>query len=295
MENVSFSGLIGEPLVARRALLPAMRFLVGHGVRVGLFTNGVLMDEEVAETLLRVAYVHMSLDAGTAASYARVKFGNRPAGEVRFRQAVENLRHLAERRRQTGSALEINASFVLYPETCRELYVAARLLKEIGVDTLRLKQDISRERPLSGEEIPMVAEMIRRIEEELVDDTFSLLTIHPLARPQDMARSFTTCSITNLMAAVGSDGCLYPCNYHPRPGGWSYGSAIDAPFRGVWEGARRMQLRGQLPAICPKVCDPFKNRSNRLLSEARDIAATHGVDRLESDVRELVDASIYEF
>ena len=295
VHNVSFSGLIGEPLVAKRALLPAMRFLVDHGLRVGLFTNGVLMDDEVAETLLHIGYVHLSLDAATPGSYARVKFGGRSAGEQRFRAAVGNLRRLVERRRETGSGLEVNASFVLYPETFHELYDAAVLLKGIGVDTLRLKQDISNDRPLEPNDIPVVAEMIDRIENELVDDSFRLLTIHQLAHPEDMVRRFSTCSITNLMAAIGSDGCLYPCNYHPRPGGWSYGSAIENSFQAVWEGSRRLELRGQLPGICPKVCDPFKNRSNRLLARARDVAAIEGIDGLERNIGELLDARAYSF
>lgn len=295
VHNVSFSGLIGEPLVAKRALLPAMRYLVDHGLRVGLFTNGVLMDDDVVETLVRIAYVHLSLDSATPGTYARVKFGGRPAGEQRFHAAVGNLRRLVERRRETGSELEINASFVLYPETYREVYDAARLLKEIGVDTLRLKQDISNDRPLGPADVPVVAEMIVRIQDELVDDTFRLLTIHQLAHPEDMVRSFSTCSITNLMAAIGSDGCLYPCNYHPRPGGWSYGSAIENSFRQVWEGARRRALRGQLPGICPKVCDPFKNRSNRLLARASAVAATEGINRLEEAVEELLGDRVYAF
>jgi MoaA/NifB/PqqE/SkfB family radical SAM enzyme len=295
VQNVSFSGLIGEPLVAKRALLPAMRFLVDNDVRVGLFTNGVLMDEEVTETLVRIGYVNLSLDAATPASYARVKFGGRSAGQDRFRQAVSNLRRLVQRRRETGSQLAVNASFVLYPETHRELYDAASLLKDIGVDTLRLKRDISGDRPLGASQVPVVAELIRRIEDELVDDSFRLLTIHPFSRPQDMVRSFSVCSITNMMAAVGSDGCLYPCNYHPRPGGWSYGSAIERPFREVWEGARRLELRGQLPNICPKVCDPFKNRTNRLMARARDVAAADGPDGLEQAVQELLGAHVYEY
>jgi hypothetical protein len=63
----------------------------------------------------------------------------------------------------------------------------------------------------------------------------------------------------------------------------------------VWEGGRRLELRGQLPSICPKVCDPFKNRSNRLLARARDVAAADGPDRLEQAVEELLGAQVYEF
>ncbi|MEU2026172.1 hypothetical protein ABZ565_29060 [Streptomyces sp. NPDC016469] len=81
--------------------------------------------------------------------------------------------------------------------------------------------------------------------------------------------------------------------YHPRPGGFSYGSALEESFATVWEGALRRQLRSQLPVICPKVCDPFKNRSNRLLAEAKQVAATSGIDHLEGQVADLVNGGAY--
>lgn len=39
VRTVSFSGLIGEPLVARAALVPAIGYLLEHGMRIGLFTK----------------------------------------------------------------------------------------------------------------------------------------------------------------------------------------------------------------------------------------------------------------
>jgi hypothetical protein len=91
-----------------------------------------------------------------------------------------------------------------------------------------------------------------------------------------------------------SDGHLYPCNYHPRPGGASYGSAIDSSFREVWEGIQRRRIRDDLPAICPKVCDPFKNRANGMLQVAKQIASAHGLDHLEADVAGLVASRAYD-
>lgn len=293
VENVSFSGLIGEPLMARAALTPAIEFLIDHGVRVGLFTNGVLMDDACVDVLVRAAYVHVSIDAATPATYARLKFGGRPAGGKRFEQALANLGRLVERRRASGSMVEINTSFVMYPENYHEVYEAARMMRDLGVDALRLKQDNSGERLLSADERSHASRLIARIRDELVCDRFRLVEIHKLGDPQEMARTCGTCSITDLMAAVGSDGHLYPCNYHPRPGGASYGSAVETSFREVWEGSQRDELRRQLPLICPKVCDPFKNRSNRLLAAAKGIAADEGLDVLERQVNELVRSHAY--
>jgi hypothetical protein len=99
VHNVSFSGLIGEPLVARMALVPAMSYLVDHDLRVGIFTNGVLMDDRVIDTFVRIAYVHLSLDAATGETYTGLKFRGRQAGVAKFERAVANLRSLVERRR----------------------------------------------------------------------------------------------------------------------------------------------------------------------------------------------------
>ncbi len=294
VETVSFSGLIGEPLVARRALVPAFHLLAERGMRFGIFTNAVLMDEPCIEALMSAGYVHISIDAGTADTYAQVKYGGRPAGRAMFEKAMASLRGLVQARSKTGSAVEINTSFVMYPENFHEVYDAALLIREAGADSLRLKQDNSGQRLLRPDQAATAARLIERIRDEVETDDFRLLEVHKVGDTQEMARTCSTCSITDLMAAIGSDACLYPCNYHPRPGGFSYGSALEDGFAAVWEGKVRAQLRAQLPVICPKVCDPFKNRSNRLLAVAKSVVADHGLDRLEEHVAQLVDASAYQ-
>lgn len=294
VHNVSFSGLIGEPLIARAGLVPAIAYLSDHGLRVGLFTNGVLMDDNVIDVLLRAGYVNLSLDASTPATYAALKFRGHRAGEVKFTRAVTNLRRLLARRAETGSDLEVNVSFILYPENHHEVYEAARLAKEAGAERLRLKRDISGDKLLGTAARQRASALIDQIRQDLVDESFHLVELHRVDNLDEHVRSFSACSITDMMAAVGSDGNLYPCNYHPRPGGATYGSAIETSFREVWEGEERMRLRRELPQICPKVCDPFKNRANEMLAAAKQIVATHGADHLEREVANLTATGAYE-
>jgi MoaA/NifB/PqqE/SkfB family radical SAM enzyme len=294
VHNVSFSGLIGEPLASRAALIPAISYLVDHDIRVGLFTNGVLMDQRVVDVLVHAAYVHLSLDAATPETYAQLKFRGQMAGRAKFRQAVANLERLGASRAELGSPLEVNVSFILYPGNYHEVYAAARIAKAAGADRLRLKRDISGGQLLDSRQREEANVLIDRIREDLVDEAFQLIEIHRLDYTGELNRRFHVCSISDLMAAVGSDGNLYPCNYHPRPGGASYGSAVETSFRQVWEGARRMELRQQLPSICPKVCDPFKNRSNHMLQAAREIAATDGLSELEEEVHALISSGAYD-
>jgi sulfatase maturation enzyme AslB (radical SAM superfamily) len=279
VESVTFSGLIGEPLISKASVIAGIQFLADRNLRVGLFTNGILMDSITRETLLRASYVHISIDAGTTGTYARLKCLDQSRGQ--FDQVLTNVAALARLRANSPSSrLDINASFVVFPENYHELYTAARLLKSAGVDTLRIKQDNSGQRLLSADERNQALDLLMKIRSDLEDDRFRLVTIHRLDDPDEMKRSFSRCSITDIMAAVGSDGCLYPCNYHPRPGGASYGSAIDRPFSEVWEGRQRQQIKNGIPRICPTVCDPFKNRANRLLSSIHDLFETGAMDEL---------------
>ena len=288
VENVSFSGLIGEPLVCKKAVIRAMRLLVNNGLRVGIFTNGVLMDESTWDVLVDIAYIHLSLDASNGETYGKLKFGGRKNGPVPFNQALHNLAGLVKKRDSTpGSTLDINASFILYPENYIEVYDAAKILKDIGVEYFRLKQDNSGQRLLNAEQRKEARDLLDRMEVELVDERFKLVRIHHLSNTKEMTRTFSKCIITDLMAAIGSDGHLYPCNYHPRPGAETYGSAIDKSFREIWEGEKRMETKKCLPHICPAVCDPFKNRSNRLLNTTNDVYHSEGLQKLETRIAEL--------
>ncbi|HEX8255274.1 MAG TPA: radical SAM protein [Thermoanaerobaculia bacterium] len=277
IDAVSFSGLIGEPLLSRRAVLEAIAMLRAAGVRTGLYTNGIAMDAEVREALLGIDYVHISVDAGTPETFARVKCGGSRRGPALFERMMENIAALAALRARTpGAAVAINASYVVTAVSYEELYEAARRLRDAGVDSLRVKQDNAERLRLDARQRAETHAAFDRIEAELAGPSFRLVRIHAID-DVPYARYFSTCTITELMAAAGSDGHLYPCNYHPRPNGASYGSAVERPFEEIWKGGARRTLREQLPAICPSQCDPFKTRANTLLADLRGEGARAGL------------------
>ena len=73
VENVSFSGITGEPMVSKEAILYAIDKLSNNGLRVGMFTNGTLLTEETHSTILKMAYVLISIDAGNESTYSKLK------------------------------------------------------------------------------------------------------------------------------------------------------------------------------------------------------------------------------
>ena len=53
VENVSFSGITGEPLVAKKSFIRAVNILKENNVRVGIFSNSVLIDDELIKRIPR--------------------------------------------------------------------------------------------------------------------------------------------------------------------------------------------------------------------------------------------------
>jgi MoaA/NifB/PqqE/SkfB family radical SAM enzyme len=74
VENVSFSGLVGEPFVAKESFIRAVELLTKQNIRVGVYSNGTLLDDELIEALLKIAYINIDVDAGRASTYSKSKY-----------------------------------------------------------------------------------------------------------------------------------------------------------------------------------------------------------------------------
>lgn len=291
IKNISFSGITGEPMIAKKAFMGAVDILKAHGVRVGIFSNSSLIDDDLIQTLLKIDYINISLDAAKAETYARLKYGGLPKGEAIFNQIIANIGKLVKARNESGSQLAINASVILHPDNYTEIYEAARMLKELGVDTLRMKQDISGRRILTHDQLREANVLVQQTQ-ALQGDGFNFLQVHPISRPPVMERTFKKCRITELWGAIGSDGNVYPCNYTALAGVVPYGNAIEQPFSEIWEGDTRMQRREKLPEGCPPMCDPFKTRANIVLEAVALSRELHGDEATDAFIEELATGSI---
>lgn len=292
VEAVSFSGLIGEPLSSKMSIIKAIHFLADNGIRTGLFTNATLFDEKVIAALLRADYVLVSLDAATASTYANLKFGGSTHGHKMYEKVVLNIKKLIEQKKANHSKVAVNCSYILYPENYSEVFEAAKLAKSLGINCFRIKQDNSGSKRLSNSQISEVKDLIRLAQNELSSADFKIITLHKDLTIEETQRTFSSCQITNLMAAIGSDGHMYPCNYHPRPGGLSYGDAVKEGFKMVWCGEQRKNLKKRLPLDCPPTCDPFKNRANALMEPISEIYKNEGVDSATQLMESLIGSKL---
>lgn len=262
IENISFSGIIGEPLVAKESTMLGIEMGNFYNRRTGLFTNGILMDESTNCILNKSGYVLISVDAAREETYRKMKYGDIINNSRFLDKIFNNINQLIEYKKKNNGTVDVNVGMVVNLYNYEEIYSLAKIVKELGCHYFRLKTDIASIYNMTNEQIEISKNQIRKIEEELNDENFQLVNLHRLDKKEDKSRCFEICRINKLFAAIGTDGRVYACNYHPSRHGISWGDALKESFSTIWENSdKKISCKNS----CPAVCDPFKTRANNLL------------------------------
>lgn len=279
INNVSFSGITGEPFIAKESILYAINKLSENGIRVGVFTNGVLIDKDMYDTVLKMGYILISLDAGNPITYSKLKCLNGDTDV--FEKVINTIKELNIRKKELNSSTDINIGYVINHFNYREIYDIAQRLKKIGVHYLRFKTDIASLMNMTEEERDFAKSEINRSKKDLEDDNFKIVEIHNVLDDRKKTRNFKRCFVHYLIGNISADGNVYPCNYHPKPNGYYYDSAITKDFGQIWDNIPKSTIDKDIPNICPEVCDPFKNRANKLLEVTYEIYRNKGIEYLK--------------
>ncbi|MEZ4599745.1 MAG: radical SAM protein [Syntrophotaleaceae bacterium] len=175
--------------------------VVAGGIEVGVVTNGTSM-ECLLEPLSKCTWVGVSVDAGTAATYQRLKKVDC------FEKVVRNIEQLASfaaahscRLAKVGGRAEISYKYLLTPENIDEIVPAARLAKELGCANFHLRPVGIAWDKLSSSSPPLFRhEDIRRLEaamdriRSLEDETFGVYGIfHKFGSDLNPCNSFNLC------------------------------------------------------------------------------------------------------
>ncbi len=135
---VQFTGG-GEPTVHPR-FGEILEYALNHGLRCAVVTNGVLVPKrELAGLLARCDWVRVSLDAGLASTYAKV----RSVPESHFEDAKTAVESIHRERDRLGTQCVIGVGFVVTPENWREVDTAACLARTLGADNIRIGAQFS--------------------------------------------------------------------------------------------------------------------------------------------------------
>jgi len=282
LDTVKFSGFIGDPLLNRDATLIAIKRLHEAGVRVGLFTNGTLMNDDTWDVLSKIDYVHISLDAGPESFYPlKEHYPIGTASSDTFYSVIDYIKGLNSARKKAKSNLKINIGYVIVEGNHHEIFTAAKIVKEAGADMIRFKFDISSKYDVKTPWLAEAFSQIEKAKQELNSTTFSVQAIHNKDTVKNNAHTTWSCSrgcyLQYFMATIGSDANMYMCDHNTMPGAISFGNSINSSFYNIWNSDRHKYLASGVRFTCQSdVCPPFGNSVNLFLDEVVKLKNKYG-------------------
>lgn len=131
--SMELSGASGEPF-ANPNIIEVIGYLKRLGIKLSATTNGLLIDEKVAEQLVKNSFDSLlfSVHAGDSRTYADLQGGD-------FDNFLARVKFLVNLKKQLRSNYpRININFALNKENAHSVKDLMKLAKDVGVDTFTM-------------------------------------------------------------------------------------------------------------------------------------------------------------
>lgn len=266
VKSITFTGG-GEPLIHKEAAT-ILEKAASLGLEFGVVTNGFLLKGAAQDIIAKHAtFVRISLDAGTPETH-QFTHG------TPFLQLHQILANIRATREKAGPRLTIGASFCVMDQNWKEVYLAAKQVKDAGANYLEVRPTFPTDwrgdgwgQALAPEHVDDAKVEIAHARAHLDDTTFQVIGMierfDQLAAP---AKGYDTCRIGGLTTVIGADGRLWHCCVNRGIEFFNIASVKDKPFTEAWAEAQAKKMAERIDVSkCPRCrYDGF----NRLLDRA---------------------------
>jgi radical SAM protein with 4Fe4S-binding SPASM domain len=258
VEGVEISGG-GEPLMYPQ-IIPAIAFMRSKDLKVGVFSNGTLLNKEISEFLVQnLLFLRIAFDAGSAKTYKkihgrddfdRLQENLRTLTSIRSRFGTDKGRRLADQKRQ-GLAT-IGAKYLVSTNNWHELAQAAELARDAGLDYLQFKALRASKFTLEGEELEQAKAEGERAK-ALSGDDFQVFG--SLEKTKPIGR----CFLNPIHPVIDAAGDMYLCAFfHHRKDTHKIGNVYEKSFPEIWYSEKHKEaFRSTKPKECAVFDCPF--------------------------------------
>jgi cyclic pyranopterin phosphate synthase len=261
VKSLTFTGG-GEPLVHKQA--PAIFEKASEHFEWGLVTNGFLLRSEVAGVIARYAkFVRVSLDSGTPETHHFAH--GLPEGQYQYLQILDNMRALREKSdaAHRTERLIIGASFCVMDQNWKEIYQAAKNVKDHGGDYLEVRPTYPTEwrgdgwgKALSSDNYEGVRVELAHARLHLEDESFKIIGLTDRfenAFNENPIKNYSKCRIGDLTTVIGATGEGFHCCVQRGQQYFVYGNFLARSFKDVWnDRARQQMIEGIDISKCPR-------------------------------------------
>lgn len=235
----------GEPLI-HQSTDRVIKTLYDSGVRVGMVTNGTLIDRHLDTLSHMMSWVRVSVDAATQPTYDLFRPSGRPKSV--FPKLVANMRLLASvKRGRLGFSFLLmqryDASGKLIASNYDEVLEAGHLAKDIGCDYFEVKAMFDETHHIVSQSAASIDRVNGQLNSlrDLETPLFKVLassTWHGLSSDESKVQTklYSTCKIAELRTTITPSG-VYTCAYHRGNDKARIGDVGVTSFKEMWDNA----------------------------------------------------------
>ncbi len=209
------------------------------GIDVAITTNGVLLNKELVDnTLKRISWIKVSIDAGTKETHSHIH----RTKEEDFDKVLENLMYTVKVRNNNKLKTKIGVQFLLLPDNEEEVKLLVSKIKEIGVDYIVIKpysqhllskttiyKDIKYNNQYLVEEL-----------DKYNDDKFNVVFRSDTMDNWNVGKhNYDKCLALPFWAYIDSNGNVCGCFNYLGNENFNYGNINNNTFEEIWDGDKR--------------------------------------------------------
>lgn len=210
----------GEPLI-HKSTVKAIEIARANGTDVGLFTNGILINDNNAQSLLKnLTFIRFTINGCSEESYTKIHRCNYKDWE----KAIENLKKAVSYKRKSDSECTIGVYTILLNENMAELEGWVMELQKIGVDYVIIKPPevgLDKIKFVDLVKIENYEPVLKRIAE--INSPDFMVEIRWDLFLEGCVKDYKRCLGLPFMCAVDADGSVYSCNWFWKKESFKYG------------------------------------------------------------------------
>jgi radical SAM protein with 4Fe4S-binding SPASM domain len=241
VKSVMYAGE-GEPMLHKR-IHEIVKHTSAAGIDVAFTTNATVMtDQFLDEALPLISWIKVSINAGTAKTYAAVH----QTRERDFQKVIDNLKRAVALKRERNLTCTLGAQALLLPENAHEMGLLAELCRdEIGLDYLVVKpysQHLFSETHVYEDvDYTPHLEMAGQLAAYNTEKFHVVFRGHTMQKYMETDR-YPKCNATPfLWGYIMADGSLYGCSAYLLDKRFEYGNINEQSFQEIWEGEKRQK------------------------------------------------------
>lgn len=230
----------GEPLLHPRAI-DAVKLAHSLGIDLGFITNGSIMDKEIAKVLVSsVTWIRISLDAASPEVF-RITHN---MGEEEFEKVLKNIRILVEAKKKNNSQATIGVGFLTCEESRRDMYNAALLCRDLGVDYLQFRpMQIRRKGGFDYQWADVYDEITRLL--PIGNSNFQILFSkhkYDMMKRKDYGRDYKICYGHQFATVIAADAKMYICCHTRGFDKYCIGDLRKNTLKEIWNSEHRQEV-----------------------------------------------------